>query len=47
MIGTYLVHGWRHLLVLLLKHGLWMMYHTFIGILLEAYIDIGDDYDFL
>jgi hypothetical protein len=25
MIGTYLVHGWRHLLVVLLTHGLWMI----------------------
>jgi hypothetical protein len=25
MIGTYLVHHWRHLLVVLLTHGLWMM----------------------
>jgi hypothetical protein len=47
MIDTYLVHGWGHLLVVLLTHGLWMMYHTCIGILLEAHIDLGDDYELL
>jgi hypothetical protein len=47
MIGTYLVHGWRHLLVVLLTHDLWMMYHTCIVILLEAHIDLGDDYELL
>jgi hypothetical protein len=47
MIGTYLVHGWRNLLVVLFTHGLWMMYHTCIGILLEAHIDLGDDYELL
>jgi hypothetical protein len=47
MIGTYLVHGWRNLLVVLLTHGLWMMWHTFIGILLEAHIDLGEDYELL
>jgi hypothetical protein len=33
------------LLVVFLKHGLWMMCHTCIGILLEAQIDLGDDYE--
>jgi hypothetical protein len=35
------------LLVVLLTHGLWMMYHTCLDILLEAHIDLGDDYEFL
>ena len=43
MIGTYLVHGWRHLLVVLLTHGLW----TSILVLLEAHIDLSDDYELL
>ena len=47
MIGTYLVHGWRNLLVIFLIDGLWMMQHTCIDILLEAHIDIGDDYELL
>jgi hypothetical protein len=41
---TYLVHGWRNLLVVLLTHGLWMINHTCLGILLETHIDLDDDY---
>jgi hypothetical protein len=47
MIGTYLVNGWRNVLVVLLTHGLWMTSHTCIGILLEAHIDLGDDDELL
>ena len=47
MIGTYFIYDWRHLLVVLLTHGLWMMYHTCLGILLEVHIDLGDDYELL
>jgi hypothetical protein len=34
-------------LVVLLTHHLWMMSHTCLGILLEAHIDLGDDYQLL
>ena len=30
-----------HLLVVILTHGLWMMWHIWLGILLEAQLDLG------
>jgi hypothetical protein len=31
MIGTYLVHWLRHLLAVWLAHGLWLIWHTYMG----------------
>jgi hypothetical protein len=48
MIGTYLVHGWRHLLVVIVDT--WFMddvAYLYWYILLEAHIDLGDDYELL
>jgi len=38
MIGTDLIHYFRHLLVVSLAHGLWMIWNIFMDILIVVHL---------